>query len=121
MEADKLDYPSPPASRQDRRRRERASVHWSVQFHRQDATDLLATETQNLSSDGFFFRSKARFTTGELADCTLQIPGRRSRAPLGLVRVPCRVRIVRVNQPDSQGFYGYACRIEDYRFPPPRI
>jgi hypothetical protein len=44
------------------------------------------------------------------------VPAHRPQAPGGLLLVKCRVRIVRVDAPDSQGFYGVGCRIEDYRF-----
>ena len=117
MSADHLDQFSAPPTQSDRRRRYRARVHWPVQFHRQDVSGFLATETQDLSSDGFYCRSKTVFAPGELVDCTLQVPAHRRQAPGGMLPVKCRVRIVRVDEPDSRGFHGIGCHIEDYHFP----
>ncbi len=101
----------------DRRRRYRARVHWPVQFERPEGSDLWISETQDLSSDGFYCRSKAVFSEGELVDCTLEVPTHRRQASGETLRVRCKVRIVRVDEPDSQGFRGIACRIEEYHFP----
>ena len=117
MCANHLDQFSGSVSPLDRRRRYRARVHWSVQFHRRDDSDFLATETQDLSSDGFYCRSKTVFAPGELVDCTLHVPAHRPQASGETLPVKCRVRIVRVDEPDSQGFHGIGCRIEDYHFP----
>jgi hypothetical protein len=92
-------------------------VHWPVQFHHRDDSDWLATETQDLSSDGFYCRARTVFAPGELVDCTLHIPAHRREAPGGMLAVKCRVRIVRVDEPDSHGFHGIGCHIEDYQFP----
>lgn len=108
----------PEASNQnDRRRRYRACVHWRVQFHIPAASSLLASETQNLSSDGFYCRLNTAFAPGEIIDCTLEVPAHRPQAPEGTLAVDCKVRIVRVDEPDSHGLYGVGCRIEDYHFP----
>ena len=117
MSADHIDQLSAPPTRLDRRRRYRSPVHWPVRFHRRDDSDFFATETQDLSSDGFYCRTKTAFAPGELVDCTLQVPAHRPQAPGGVLHVKCRVRIVRVEQPDSQGFHGIGCQIEDYHFP----
>ena len=117
MSADHFEQLSEAMSQRDRRRRLRARVHWPVQFHRTHASESFATETQDLSSDGFYCRSKVEFTTGELVDCTLHVPAHRPQAPEVTLPVKCRVRVVRVDPPDSQGCHGIGCRIEDYRFP----
>ena len=117
MSSDHLDQLLAPLTMRDRRRRYRARVHWPVQFLRRDDSDFLTTETQDLSSDGFYCRSKTVFAPGELVDCTLQVPAHRPRASGGMLPVKCRVRIVRVDEPDSQGLHGIGCRIEDYQFP----
>ncbi|MGO9009311.1 MAG: PilZ domain-containing protein [Bryobacteraceae bacterium] len=108
----------------DRRRRYRARVHWPVEFERTDGLDFRGTETQDLSSDGFYCRSKVVFTEGDVVSCTLEVPTHRRQASGETLRVRCRVRIVRVDEPDSQGFRGLACRIEEYHFPsvePPTV
>jgi len=117
MSADYLDQLSSLPDRLDRRRRYRARVHWPVQFHGRDTSDFLATETQDLSSEGFYCRSKTVFAPGELLDCTLQVPAHRRQAPGRTLQVKCRVRIVRVDGPDSRGFHGIGCHIVDYHFP----
>ncbi len=117
MSADYADQLSGALTQRDRRRRYRARVHWPVQFEGRDASVLLTTETQDISSDGFYCRSKAVFAPGELVDCTLHVPAHRPQASGGMLPVKCKVRIVRVDEPDSHGFHGIACRIEDYQFP----
>lgn len=116
MPANHADQFSGAQAQPDRRRRYRARVHWPVQFERRDASDLLTTETQDLSSDGLYCRAKAVFAPGELVDCTLQVPAHRPQASGETLPVRCKVRIVRVGEPDSQGFRGIGCRIEDYHF-----
>jgi hypothetical protein len=117
MSADHLDQLSGALPQRDRRRRYRARVHWPVQFEARDASDLSPTETQNISSDGFYCRTKAVFAPGELVACTLLVPAHHPQASEGMLAVKCQVRIVRVEESDSQGFHGIACRIEDYQFP----
>ena len=115
MSADHVDQFAGP---RERRRRFRARVHWPVQFHRHDMQDMPATETKDVSSDGFYVLSRTRFAPGELVDCTLRIPAHRPLSPGGTVPVRCKVRIIRVEDADSRGFHGLGCRIEDYQFPP---
>jgi len=116
MSANHTDQFSGALTPPDRRRRYRARVHWPVQFERRDASDVLITETQDLSSDGFYCRAKAVFSPGDLVDCTLQVPAHRPQASGETLPVKCRVRIVRVDEPDSQGLRGIGCRIEEYHF-----
>lgn len=117
MSVDHPEWLSSPPTRLDRRRRYRARVRWPVQFHRRNDSDFFATETQDLSSEGFYCRSKTVFAQGELVDCTLQVPAHRREAPGGMLPVKCKVRIVRVDEPDGQGLHGIGCHIEDYHFP----
>lgn len=117
MSANHADQLPEALTRPDRRRRHRARVRWPVQFERRDAADLPATETQDISSDGFYCRSHAVFAPGELVDCTLHVPAHRPQASGDTLPVKCRVRIVRIDEPDSQGLRGIGCRIEDYHLP----
>jgi hypothetical protein len=117
MSANHADQLYRSLDRLERRRRYRARVHWPVQFHRRDGLDLLATETQDLSSDGFYVRSEAVFVPGELVDCTLLVPAHRPHDSGAMLPVGCRVRIIWVSGPDGQRSYGVGCRIEDYCFP----
>jgi|SRR5208283_983574 len=117
MSADHAYDLSESLTQRDRRRRYRAPVNWLVQFHWPGALEPLETETENLSSDGFYCRLKAAPAPGEIVDCTLHVPARRPQAPGGMLAVRCRVHVVRVEEPDSQGRYGIGCHIDDYRFP----
>lgn len=117
MSADHAYPMSEVLNQRDRRRRYRACVRWPVQFHMPAASSLLVTETQNLSSDGFYCRLDAAFAPGEILDCTLQVPAHRPQAPEATLAVECKVRVVRVDEPDGRGLYGIGCRIEDYHFP----
>lgn len=117
MSADHAYNLSESLTQRDRRRRYRAPVNWQVQFHWPGHSDLLVTETQNLSSDGFYCRLKAEFAPGEIVDCTLQVPARRPQSLEGMLAIKCRVRVVRVDEPDSQGRHGIGCHIDDYHFP----
>jgi len=72
------------------------------------------TVTQNLSSGGFYCRSRKRFIVEELLLCTLQIP--MTGISGGESHLECRARVVRVEENAADGEYGIACRIEDYRF-----
>lgn len=67
MSADHADQLSGALTQRDRRRRYRARVHWPVQFEGRDDCDLLPTETQDISSDGFYCRSKVVFSPGNLS------------------------------------------------------
>ena len=118
MGIDPVEHAPEPAHRLDRRRRDRARVHWLVRFHRPDSTDLLVTETQDLSSEGFYCRSTTAFAPGQQLNCTLEVPTHGPRTSGSLLRVRCKIRILRVDEPDGDGHYGLACRLEDYRFPP---
>jgi len=117
MSANHLDHLSRSPAPAERRRRFRARVHWPVQFHWRDDSESLVTETQDLSSDGFYCLSRTVFAPGEIVDCTLQVPAHSPQVPGGTLLVRCRVRIVRVDGPDTEGLFGMGCHIEDYQFP----
>ena len=103
--------------RAERRGRARVRVHWPILlFPNQVGEDAVQTITQNLSSHGFYCLSRRPFTVGELLLCTLQIPTNGLGA--GESHLECQVRVVRVENNASEGQYGIACRMEDYRFAP---
>jgi hypothetical protein len=103
----------------ERRRRARVRVHWPIfLFPNQIGEDAVQTITQNLNSQGFYCLSRKPFTVGELLLCTIQIPTNGFGA--GESQLECQVRVVRVEKNASEGQYGIACQIEDYRFIPGR-
>jgi hypothetical protein len=74
----------------------------------------LETVTQNLSSDGFYCRIGTPFVAGERLECAFSVPAHHPNTTEQML-LECKVRIVRVEEPDENGLYGIGCRIEDYR------
>ena len=90
-------------------------VHWPVLFFRDHAADAVESVTRNLSSGGFYCLSRLPFACGEPLICALKVP---AHDPMGTERIlalECRVRVVRCEPAAAEGFFGIACRIEDYR------
>jgi len=102
----------------ERRKRDRTVVHWPVRFLGKGAAGAVDNVTQNLSSEGFFFRSNAVFAPGEAGVCILEVPGHDPKQLHPVLYLECRVRVVRVDAPGEDGLSGIGCRIEDYRFLP---
>lgn len=100
----------------DRRKRARLRVHWPVQFRVNGSAATVDTFTEDLSSHGFYCRVATRFIPGEVRDCTLCVPARDPENESRSLRVPCRVRVLRVETLAEAGQYGVACRLEDYQF-----
>ena len=104
-----------PPSRLERRSRVRTAVHWPVQFFRRSA-GVVESLTRNLSSGGFYCLAKAALTPGEFLMCTLEVPAHDPTGKQTMRLLECKTRVVRVDPRDTNGFFGIACRIEDYRF-----
>ena len=102
----------------ERRKRDRTVVHWPVRFLGKGAAGALDNMTQNLSSQGFFFRSNAVFAPGEAGVCILEIPAHDPKQLDPVLYLECMVRIVRVDAAGEDGLSGVGCRIEDYRLLP---
>ena len=100
----------------ERRRRIRVQVHWPICFLRPGTTDFIETETQNLSSEGFYCLANTPFVPGEIRECTLGVPVHQPHNGDRVRPVLCRVRVIRVEALSEDGIYGIGCRIEDYRF-----
>lgn len=100
----------------DRRKRARTRLHWPLLLFRNGAADAIESVTRDLSSSGFYCMAQGLFTPGELLICTLRIP---THDPNGrhLERtLECRSRVMRVEEQETEGVFGVACRIEDYHF-----
>jgi len=102
-------------SRLERRSRVRTTVHWPVQFFRHSA-DVIESLTRNLSCGGFYCLAEAALTPGEFLICTLEVPAHDPTGKETTRLLECKTRVVRVDPRDRNGFFGIACRIEDYRF-----
>ena len=104
-----------PKVEKDRRRRSRMQVHWQVSFSH-GTNGALESVTHDLSSDGFYCVARTAFIPGEIRTCMLEIPMHQKHGGDRLVRVYCKVRVIRVEALAESGMYGIGCRIEDYRF-----
>ena len=103
----------------ERRHRARTLVHWPVLFFRDRATEAIETQTQNLSSSGFYCLSRTPLTPGELLFCTLRVPSHEASGKKSIRILECRVRVIRSEEALTEGYFGIACHIEDYRFAAP--
>lgn len=102
------------AFRPERRTRARTQVHWSVLLLPDRAAQAIETVTQNLSSGGFYCFSPEALTPGESLLCTLKLPAFDPKDEEHTLSLECRVRVMRA-EAAADGFFGIACRIEDYR------
>jgi hypothetical protein len=103
----------------NRRKRNRAQLHWPISFPLTGTTETVRTITQDLSSDGFYCIANARFVPGEARHCTLLVPTHHPGGENSPLQVLCKVRIIRVEVTGERGFYGVGCQIMDYRLVKP--
>jgi PilZ domain len=100
--------------RPERRRRARTQVHWPVLLLQARGADAIETVTQNLSSTGFYCFSPSPLIPGASLLCTLKLPAYDPQSEHHTLMLECRVMVVRA-EAATDGFFGIACRIEDYR------
>lgn len=98
--------------RPERRRRARTQVHWNIVLRLHDA-DVIETVTQNLSSSGFYCFCPAPLAPGESLVCTLKVPVYDPKGDERPLALECTVVVMR-SEAAAEGFFGIACRIEDY-------
>lgn len=101
------------AFRPERRSRARTHVHWPVLLL-PDQGEAIETVTHNLSSSGFYCFAHSPLTPGGCLVCTLKVPAYDPRDEERTLTLECRVHVLRV-EAAADGFFGIACRIEDYR------
>jgi hypothetical protein len=104
----------------ERRRRPRTRVHWPVILFGDRVNETIETSTQNLSSCGFYCLSRRSLVAGEFLFCRLHVPSHEAPRRKSFRILECRVRVTRAEPAPTEGLFGIACRIEDYRFLPPR-
>jgi len=96
----------------ERRKRKRIALHWPVRLFRDPGSPSIDSTTENLTSNGFYCVSKEPFQLGERLQCVIAVPAGAFGYSESLVRLQCRVKVMRVeNQTDS---FGLGCCIEDY-------
>jgi hypothetical protein len=99
----------------ERRRRPRLKLSCSLRLYRQGGALIVATRTEDISCQGFYFTSEHPFEPYERLECELVIqsqePGCNSESDVFLRGTAKVVRIVPKGL--RQGF-GAACRLEDY-------
>jgi len=88
-------------------------VHWPVQLSRVNLAEGVETTTRDLSSEGLYCYSRSPFTTGETIHSIISVPGHDASGRV--LRLRCRLRVLRVERDGTDGQYGIACRIEDYQ------
>ena len=94
----------------DRRRRPRLRLSWGGQLCRGEGHAAIRTETDNLSSKGFYCTSQEPFSPGDRLTCELFIPGTTASKP-GLV-LNRAVKVVRVEIRGLEPGFGIACQFE---------
>ena len=104
------------ADSQERRKRIRTQVHWTILLFRENTARAVTTITQNLSSSGFYCLSRSPFSLGEQVVCSLEVPTHDPVDKGRTVPLECRARVVRVEPESDNGRFGVACQIEDYHF-----
>ena len=113
------EVPEPlPFAPRERRKRQRAAVHWPLHFLQPGTAETLQSVTQNISSEGFYCLVEGKFVTGETRECAVTVPVHRPRNGFRTLTLHCTVRIVHVEKLAGNGASGVGCRIEDYRLIP---
>ena len=98
---------------ENRRRRPRLKLAYAVQLCRPGDALPVNTQTENLSSEGFYCKSDQPFSPGEHLECSLLIPPPEfgSRRPNLILHR--RVSVVRVEIKGLEPGFGIACKFED--------
>ena len=73
----------------------------------------VSSETENISSEGFYCLCPEPFTIGEELECTISIPSRSGTDGTKLI-LECRVRVVRVETYTADGPVGIGFHIETF-------
>ncbi len=101
----------------ERRKRARMALRWPVRLARLGEERAIESETENLSSHGFYCLAQERFEPGELLECLLWLPASEPSVRAAFYRLLCRAVVLRVEGKDP-GF-GLACRIDQFSFVAP--
>ena len=107
-----MEHNSSDRNRTERRRRMRVGLRWELQLGLGPET-LLAMQTENLSSEGFFCVAPQAIAAGNY-QCVMLVPTHAPRDRGQVLYLRCQVRVLRLEPLGNQGF-GIAARIESYR------
>jgi hypothetical protein len=99
-----------------RQRFARLEVRWTVQIFESSERPAISSETDNVSSDGFYFRARERFSPGEELECLILIPTFDPSITNNSLDLRCRVRVMAVEVLDDSKGFGVECHIENYSF-----
>ena len=97
----------------DRRRRSRVGLHYAVRLSRPDQRTSVDTETDNLSSIGFYCTSDEPFSPGEQLNCEVAIPVNDIGYDSTNLVLHRRVKVVRVEIKGLEPGFGVACEFDD--------
>lgn len=97
----------------DRRRRPRVGLHYAVRLSRTDKWTSVKTETDNLSSIGFYCLSDEPFSPGEQLNCEVVIPSKDNGYRSADLVLHRRVRVVRIEIKGLEPGFGVACEFDD--------
>jgi hypothetical protein len=99
----------------DRRKQERLSLRLPVVLFRANGEDPIASETLNISADGFYCTAKIPFAPGDRLQCRISLPKGHLAPTETSFWIDAAVEVVRVTLPRSEPGFGCGCRILDYR------
>lgn len=94
----------------------RLRVRWTVQIFESSDRPAISSETDNVSSDGFYFRARERFSPGEELECLILIPTFDPFLVNKNLDLRCRVRVMAVEVLEGNEGFGVECHIENYSF-----
>jgi hypothetical protein len=97
----------------DRRRRARLQLRYALQLSRPDLTAPVQTETDNLSSTGFYCTTEEPFSPGERLECDLLLPSNYLGSHTTNVVLHRWVKVVRVEIRGLEPGFGIACEFEE--------
>jgi hypothetical protein len=107
-----------PTGKPDRRTRTRTKVRWQLALYRDQSSAAVQTETEDLSSRGFYFVSRIPFLRGESLIGRLSIPAHDPSGREHSLMLECRVRVVRAEGVGDGGLFGVGCQIDEYHLVP---
>ena len=103
------------APHNDRRRKLRIPLNWTVRLTRPGESHNICASTKNISSEGMYCNIDGPFAVGEQVECVVFIPAFDPEDPNRVMSMNCLTRVVRVELCDTSS-YGMALRIENYTF-----
>jgi hypothetical protein len=98
----------------ERRKRSRIEVCWTVRFWGGKQGKPIECTTRDVSNQGFYCVSAEPLAAGNAVECLLLIPAQDRTNRDAVLCLACHVQVVRMEILGREGPYGIACQIEDY-------